>query len=124
MRLDKQSRRSARSRRGNIIVFSAFLMVFMMFMIAMAVDVGYIYTMQTQLDRAVVRAKRDPFGAGAIYDNFDAAAHTFGLVITARLYRDARPPPDVRGRTVAVRARVRLRIVVRPRRGRPLPEFS
>lgn len=40
-------------RRGNIIVFSAFLMVFMMFMIAVAVDVGYIYTMQAQLDRAV-----------------------------------------------------------------------
>jgi uncharacterized membrane protein len=28
-------------------------MVFMMFMIAVAVDVGYIYTTQTQLDRAV-----------------------------------------------------------------------
>ena len=40
-------------RRGNIIVFSALLMVFMMFMIAVAVDVGYIYTVQTQLDRAV-----------------------------------------------------------------------
>ncbi len=40
-------------RKGNIIVFSAFLMVFMMFMIAVSVDVGYIYTMQAQLDRAV-----------------------------------------------------------------------
>ena len=47
------SRRAARLRRGNIIVFSAFLMVFMMFMIAMSVDVGYIYTVQSQLDRAV-----------------------------------------------------------------------
>lgn len=44
---------SQQPRRGNIIVFSAFLMVFMMFMIAMSVDVGYIYTMQAQLDRAV-----------------------------------------------------------------------
>lgn len=34
-------------------MFSALLMVFMMFMIAVAVDVGYIYTVQTQLDRAV-----------------------------------------------------------------------
>ena len=30
----------------------------------------------------------DPFGAGAIYDDFDAAPHTFGLVATARLYGD------------------------------------
>lgn len=50
---DKTGCRTAQPRRGNIIVFSAFLMVFMMFMIAMSVDVGYIYTMQAQLDRAV-----------------------------------------------------------------------
>src|SRR3954467_86643 len=40
-------------RRGNIIVLSALLMVFVMFLIAMSVDVGYIYTVQAQLDRAV-----------------------------------------------------------------------
>jgi len=43
----------ARLRRGNIIVLSALLMVAMMAMIAFSVDVGYIYTMQSQLDRAV-----------------------------------------------------------------------
>jgi Flp pilus assembly protein TadG len=48
-----RNNRANEPRRGNIIVFSAFLMVFMMFMIAMSVDVGYIYTMQAQLDRAV-----------------------------------------------------------------------
>src|SRR6478609_11698443 len=40
-------------RRGNIIVLSALLMVFVLYLIAMSVDVGYIYTMQAQLDRAV-----------------------------------------------------------------------
>lgn len=50
---DQPGRRNTQPRRGNIIVFSAFLMVFMMFMLAMSVDVGYIYTMQAQLDRAV-----------------------------------------------------------------------
>src|SRR5262245_4640449 len=45
--------RASSRRRGNIIVLSAFLMVFMMFMIACAVDVGYIYTMKAQLQRAV-----------------------------------------------------------------------
>src|SRR5690242_13360416 len=43
----------ARHRRGNIIVLAALLMVFMMFMLAMSIDVGYMYTVQTQLDRAV-----------------------------------------------------------------------
>ena len=41
------------ARRGNIVVFSAFLMVIMMAMLALSVDVGYIFTMQTQLQRAV-----------------------------------------------------------------------
>jgi Flp pilus assembly protein TadG len=49
----KASSQYSTSRRGNIIVFSAFLMVFMMAMIALSVDVGYIYTVQAQLDRAV-----------------------------------------------------------------------
>ena len=40
-----------------------------------------------QLSRGLARARRDPFAAGAIYDDFDAAPHTFGLVATALLYR-------------------------------------
>jgi Flp pilus assembly protein TadG/Mg-chelatase subunit ChlD len=35
------------------VVFSAFLMVMMMAMLALSIDVGYIFTMQTQLQRAV-----------------------------------------------------------------------
>ncbi|HEY7004606.1 MAG TPA: glycoside hydrolase family 9 protein [Gaiellaceae bacterium] len=44
--------------------------------------------LRAQLDRGVARAGVDPFRAGAIYDDFDAAPHTFGLIVTARLYRE------------------------------------
>jgi Glycosyl hydrolase family 9/Cellulase N-terminal ig-like domain len=42
--------------------------------------------MRAQLEVGATRAQSDPFGAGAIYDDFDAAPHTFGLISTARLY--------------------------------------
>jgi Flp pilus assembly protein TadG len=71
LRGSKLGRRSARPRRGNVIVFSAFLMVFMMFMIACAVDVGYIYTVQAQLDRAVDAAALA--GAQELVDGTNAA---------------------------------------------------
>ena len=41
------------ARRGNIVVLAAFLMVIMMAMVALSVDTGYMYTMQTQLQRSV-----------------------------------------------------------------------
>jgi hypothetical protein len=44
--------------------------------------------LRAQLERGDKRAAHDPFDAGVIYDNFDAAAHAFGLVVTARLYRE------------------------------------
>jgi Flp pilus assembly protein TadG len=53
IRSSKSGCKSAASRRGNIIVFSAFLMVIMMAMLAFSVDLGYVYTMQTQLQRSV-----------------------------------------------------------------------
>ena len=43
--------------------------------------------LRAQLERGVRRSRADPFAAGAIYDDFDAAPHTFGLVATALLYR-------------------------------------
>jgi endoglucanase len=43
--------------------------------------------LKRQLDTGRARAVGDPFHAGAVYDDFDAAAHTFGLAATARLYR-------------------------------------
>ncbi|SDP58160.1 N-terminal ig-like domain of cellulase [Streptomyces sp. cf386] len=45
--------------------------------------------LRRQLEDGVARAKKDPFGAGAVYDDFDAVPHTFGLVATARLYAEA-----------------------------------
>lgn len=43
--------------------------------------------LRAQLEIGVARAAKDPFGAGAQYDNFDAVPHAFGLAATARLYR-------------------------------------
>ncbi|WP_262057449.1 glycoside hydrolase family 9 protein [Streptomyces sp. STR69] len=45
--------------------------------------------LRRQLEDGVERAGHDPFGAGAVYDDFDAVPHTFGLVATARLYAKA-----------------------------------
>jgi glycosyl hydrolase family 9/cellulase-like Ig domain-containing protein len=43
--------------------------------------------LRDQLARGMKRARRDPFGAGMVYDDFDAASHGFGLVATAALYK-------------------------------------
>jgi endoglucanase len=43
--------------------------------------------LRAQLARGMKRARRDPFGAGMVYDDFDAASHGFGLVATAALYK-------------------------------------
>lgn len=43
--------------------------------------------LRAQLAIGTGRAAKDPFRAGAQYDNFDAVPHTFGLAATARLYR-------------------------------------
>ncbi|MGF6887782.1 endoglucanase [Nocardia sp. GAS34] len=45
--------------------------------------------LRRQLDDGVNRAAEDPFRAGAVYTDFDSVPHTFGLVATARLYRNA-----------------------------------
>ncbi|NEA37265.1 glycoside hydrolase family 9 protein [Streptomyces sp. SID13031] len=45
--------------------------------------------LRAQLEIGVKRAAKDPFGAGAQYDNFDAVPHAFGLAATSRLYRTA-----------------------------------
>ncbi|MFD4501530.1 glycoside hydrolase family 9 protein [Streptomyces sp. NPDC058457] len=59
--------------------------------------------LRRQLDDGVDRAGHDPFGAGAVYDDFDAVPHTFGLVATARLY--ARATGDTRYEAFAGRQR-------------------
>lgn len=69
--LRPNSRLRRASRRGNIIVLTAVLMVVMLGMIAFAVDVGYMYTMQTQLARSVDAAALA--GAGVLVDGHSAA---------------------------------------------------
>ncbi|HEX5105712.1 MAG TPA: Tad domain-containing protein, partial [Pirellulaceae bacterium] len=64
-------RRNRPARRGNIIVLSAFLMVIMMCFVALAVDVGYIYVMQAQLQRAVDAAALA--GAGELINGIPEA---------------------------------------------------
>jgi hypothetical protein len=43
--------------------------------------------LEAQLRIGARRAAHDPFEAGVVYDNFDAAPHAFGLIMTASLYR-------------------------------------
>jgi endoglucanase len=43
--------------------------------------------LRAQVQIGAARAATDIFHAGAIYDNFDADAHTFGLITTEALYR-------------------------------------
>jgi hypothetical protein len=42
--------------------------------------------MRAQLEIGMRRGNHDPFRAGAVYSDFDAAPHTFGLIATAGLY--------------------------------------
>jgi Flp pilus assembly protein TadG len=65
------SRLRRAGRRGNIVVLTAVLMVVMLGMIAFAVDVGYMYTLQTQLARSVDAAALA--GAGVLVDGQSAA---------------------------------------------------
>ena len=49
----QKGRRSQRfARRGSILILSAILMVFMMALLAFAIDLGYMYTVRTQLQRS------------------------------------------------------------------------
>lgn len=59
------------SRRGIIVVLAAVLMIVMMAMLAFSIDVGYMYTMQSQLQRSVDAATLA--GAGSLVDGEDAA---------------------------------------------------
>ncbi len=77
MRSDpKQNRNRPPSRRGTIIVLAAILMIMMMGMLAFTLDLGYMYTMESQLQRSVDSAALA--GAGALVDGEDEAS---GLVV-------------------------------------------
>jgi len=58
-------------RRGAIVVFAAILMIMMMAMLAFSVDVGYMYTMESQLQRSVDAAALA--GAGALVEGEEEA---------------------------------------------------
>src|SRR4029079_11974218 len=45
--------------------------------------------LQRQLRTGAARADADIFHAGAVYDDFDADSHTFGMLTTEALYRQA-----------------------------------
>lgn len=59
------------TRRGNIVVFSAFLMIIFMGMLALSVDVGYVFTLQAQLQRSVDAAALA--GVGELVNGLPAA---------------------------------------------------
>lgn len=58
-------------KRGIIVVLSAVMMIVMMAMLAFSIDVGYMYTMQSQLQRSVDAATLA--GAGSLINGEDAA---------------------------------------------------
>lgn len=63
-----------RKRRGNILILTAFFMIVMMAILALSVDTGYMYTMNTQLKRQVDSAALA--GAGALVNGTSAAQST------------------------------------------------
>lgn len=63
-----------KARKGNILVFSAILMIVLMAMIAFSVDVGYMYVMQAQLQRSVDAAALA--GAADLSKSIDQAQAT------------------------------------------------
>jgi Flp pilus assembly protein TadG len=74
-------RRAAPRRRGIIIVLTAVLMVFMLGMIAFAVDVGYIANARTEIQRATDSAAYA--GAGALVNGTAAATTAAQQYLTA-----------------------------------------
>ncbi len=67
----RQSKRKRSARKGTIIVLSAVLLIAMMALLALSIDTGYMFTMQTQLDRAVDSAALA--GAGSLVEGLDVA---------------------------------------------------
>ncbi|MDX1943777.1 MAG: VWA domain-containing protein [Pirellulaceae bacterium] len=61
-------------RKGNVIVLTAFLMIVMLALVALSVDVGYVYTLQAQLQRSVDAAALA--GAGQLVEGPDVAQAT------------------------------------------------
>lgn len=67
-------------RRGVIVVLAAVLMIVMMGFMALSVDVGYMFTMQSQLQRSVDAAALA--GAGSLIEGEDIATNTVHEYLT------------------------------------------
>ena len=68
---EEMSKVGSSRQRGIIVVLTAVFMIVMMAMLAFSIDVGYMYTMQSQLQRSVDAATLA--GAGNLIDGQDAA---------------------------------------------------
>ena len=66
------ARRQPKRRRGAIIVLTAILMIVLMALLALSIDTGYMYTMQTELDRSVDAAALA--GAASLVEGNDTAS--------------------------------------------------
>ncbi len=66
------ARRVLKRRRGAIIVLTAILMIVLMGLLALSIDTGYMYTMQTELDRSVDAAALA--GAASLVDGTQQAS--------------------------------------------------
>ncbi len=66
------ARRSKTRRPGAIIVLTAILLIVLMALLALSIDTGYMYTMQTELDRSVDAAALA--GAASLVEGTDTAA--------------------------------------------------
>lgn len=75
-------------RRGTILVLSAVMMVGMLSMLALSIDTGYMYTMQTQLDRSVDAAALS--GAGTLVNGTDVVEES----VVEYLVRNPVSKPD------------------------------
>ena len=76
--VSRSPRHNPRSRRGNILVLSAFLMILMMAMVAFSVDVGYMALTKTEIQTATDAAALA--GAGELV-NGTAAAEAAALLM-------------------------------------------
>ncbi|HLA85720.1 MAG TPA: VWA domain-containing protein [Thermoguttaceae bacterium] len=66
-----RNRREARNRKGVIIVLASLLMIFMLGLLAFSIDLGYMMSVQGEMDRAVDCSALA--GAGALVDGADEA---------------------------------------------------
>ncbi|MCA9151233.1 MAG: TadE/TadG family protein [Planctomycetales bacterium] len=68
---ERNARRSAKSRRGAIVVLTAFLLIFLMALMALSIDVGYMQNARVEMDRAVDAGALA--GAGMLVEGVDEA---------------------------------------------------